>query len=293
MTVYQLVEQYWWVVVILIIVILLFATASGFLRRHLWEIVVLLIAVVIFIVIAYVNVYHEIWPLADRWPMFVAPMLTFVIGFLTCIEQMKKSSQSIHKNEIIILNALTILILFGACNLLVAPHSPVTHLIIVFFLFAYFIYWDGRMIKWVIEEEKVFIRIASLYINWPTCIGLGIILLLIGFHAFHKTGHLVEDILEGAFKGYLPDPIKQDLIKQDLIWTEAEAFISGAIAFHLAVTAGAYLFGTYSRQRIGGGGVTPPPSVQQASGSGGGAASGLGDAVTAPVLVQQEMNGQH
>jgi len=171
---------------------------------------------------------------AFQYSILVAPALTFTIGWLTCLEQIR--SFRLLGEKIVLLNIMALLIISGACILLSVFWNPVYHVTIVFILFSFFLLWDYLTIKWLrdsnnYEAQRRRIDAAHHLINWPTWIGFIIIFLFIAFYRWHVAENSMES---NTFIYILKIIFSQETTPQE------EIFVSGAIAFHLTVTAGAF-----------------------------------------------------
>ena len=191
-------------------------------------------------------------PDAHEWPLLFAPALTLATGFLTCGEQIYYIVKNkIDDTRIVTLNGIAIFLILFSCLFLSNYHGPLLHIVhiaIVLVLFLFFIIWDRKMIKWLKKvpdgsalSEKI--RIANCLINWPTFLGFWLVLIVVLFHTCCKSHPLinkVQQILNEVQNNCNNELRTQDI--HELISYEAGFFVSGAIAFHLAIVAGAYFF---------------------------------------------------
>lgn len=224
------------------------AFVFGITKRGIAEMITFIFAGGGFLTITSFAAYHQFPPPdAHDWPLWFAPALTFAIGILTCGEQLYYTwKKKLKEGKIIILNIVAIVWIFLSCFALNVWHEHWAHILIVSVLFGFFVAWDLLMMHWLNtdingSDLRKRIRLANLLINVPTLIGFLIILGIIVYHPHYKNGHPFINIVQNIFDEKFTSELRKQASNK-LISSEAEFFVSGAIAFHLVIVAGTYFF---------------------------------------------------
>lgn len=210
------------------------------------------------------NLRHQMPP-AEMLPVLLAPGLTFATAVLTFWEYARRHRKSNEK--ILVLNAISILIVIFVCIMLVLPIDPLMHVLVVLAIFSYFLVWDRVMIKLLSAEKGAEVDIGEIVItsrliNIPTVFALIILFAFMLWHA-ETRNHFLSDEARHLFNwDGAPGVINN---AAEVASVEAELFVSGLVAFHLCVTAIAYLVSAGIDEVIRRAGASDPAAGGSAS----------------------------